>query len=149
MKKTFVSWETFIEDCGLLSECVTCGNTKFTDIVAVARGGHIPAQIIAHKLDIARVFSIGLKLYDDSNKADQIKIYQPLDVSLFNNFSKILIIDEICDSGETFLYVKRLFQNLNIHTASIYLKMNSGYTPDYFVHEISERDWLVMPYEKE
>jgi hypoxanthine phosphoribosyltransferase len=84
--------------------------------------------------------------------------HQTNNISMFNeqlkqfNDHKLLIVDDIVDSGETFKILTEQIQHDNFKTAA--LVYNIGQTifePDYFSNEINKIDdpkWIVFPYEK-
>jgi hypoxanthine phosphoribosyltransferase len=66
--------------------------------------------------------------------------------------SRILLIDDICDTGETFEAIKKeIKQNyLNIKFCSLFYNIRQNITVDYFARKIDrEKDssWVVFPWE--
>ena len=76
-----------------------------TVLVGVARGGLIPATLVAHKLGLRRIVSLGLMSYEDGAEAHQgaMKAYGPtLD-------DAAIVIDDIIDSGRTLEAVRQRY----------------------------------------
>ncbi len=68
--------------------------------------------------------------------------------SEFTPDKKLLIVDDIVDSGSTFDRLIEIanIKNINYTTAVLYYKNHSTYEPDYFVEETL--DWIVFPWEE-
>jgi hypothetical protein len=90
-------------------------------IYGVIRGGTIPAVMLSHKLNIPIISYLNEHIQD-----------------------KILIVDEICDSGKTF---KDLSNNKNYIFLSLYKRFNSNFNPNYYYKEILSKEWLIFPWE--
>ena len=117
-----LSWKTFNEQCIRLADKVI--KEYHPDFIyGVPRGGLIPATIISHHLDI------------------------PMIMTLHGNANLILVIDELCDSGNTFLDINKNF-GYHMKFASIYVNsINCKFYPDYYLKKTE--DWVVFPYEKQ
>ena len=64
---------------------------------------------------------------------------------------KVLLVDDLADSGETFWNVLdrlKVFEDIKeVKTATLFYKNKSNHIPDYHVKEVN--DWVVFPYESE
>ncbi len=72
-----------------------------TAVIAIGRGGFVPAQYTAYALDITDIFSIGSKLYDTEDKRKQTHHISGVYNIPYEEFKTILVIDDIYDSGES------------------------------------------------
>jgi xanthine phosphoribosyltransferase len=113
------------------------------EIVGISRGGLVPAVIISNLLGIRKVYSLGLKTYKDQEK-EGAEIYQMPDLA---NNNKILLIDDISDTGESFIIVKNLYGHKELVTASIYMKEKTRFVPDVVGEHIDNDVWVVFPWE--
>lgn len=108
-------------------------------ILAVARGGMTLGHSLAVALKNRNLFSLNSIHYDNTNKLDTIDVFNIPDLS---NFTKILLVDDIIDSGESIVEIKRkllsLYPHLNIKIATIYYKRTALLLPDYKVKEAHE-----------
>jgi len=153
MKNKNINWDTYIKDCTLLIDKIKekVSVLDFPDaIVAIARGGLIPAQIVSYALNILRIYTIGISTYDNTEQQKDTIMYQPLDGSVQN--INVLVIDDIADSGKTFAFVENELKKRgckDVHTASIYYKPCSKFKPEYYVREISADVWVKFPYDGE
>lgn len=134
----YYEYEEFFEDvkkiAGQLKE-----NYIPDAILAIARGGLTFGHFLAHALDKRELFALNSIHYEDSKKLDGIKVFNIPDLS---SAKKILIVDDIVDSGETLLYVKNLlmerYKNAEFKTATLFYKENTLVRPDFWAKEASE-----------
>ncbi len=70
-------------------------------IVAIARGGLIPAQYISYALGIRDIFTVTSRLYDGETKGNKEQEISNLFMIDYESFDYILVIDDIFDTGET------------------------------------------------
>jgi hypoxanthine phosphoribosyltransferase len=116
-------------------------------IVGIARGGVVPANIIADLLSVRQVVSIRLEFYADIAKPDM----QPVITQFLNdevNGKKVLVIDDISDSGQSLKTAKQYLIEkgaVEIKIATLYAKVATQTIPDY-VEKITDR-WVVFPWE--
>jgi hypoxanthine phosphoribosyltransferase len=144
MEKKHVSYEyiSFIVD--LLEQRV---RKDYDFIVGVGRGGLIPATMLAYKLK-KKVVSFGINTYNDMVQTDKYVIYQP--ISIPTKQSKILVVDDICDTGNTFNIIRDIYckeENLDIEFASLFVKDSKSHLVDYYGLSVSDGIWLDFPWE--
>lgn len=141
MEKKKVSYEyiSFIVD---LLEQRVCKDYDF--IVGVGRGGLIPATMLAYKLK-KKVISFGISTYDNMIQTDKYVIYQPIPTLKTN---KILVVDDICDTGNTFNIIRETYgKETNLHFASLFVKDSKSHLVDYYGLSVSDGLWLDFPWE--
>ncbi len=131
MKKKYYPYDEFINDLKELAKKI---DFDFDAIVAIARGGMTIAHMLGEYFDIREVFTINSIGYEDTKKLDKIKIFN---IPELKNYRKILIVDDIIDSGETIIEVikkiKEKYPHTQIKVASIFYKREAKYQPDFFV----------------
>ena len=129
MNKHYISWEEIDVLVNNLSLKINNSKTKYKNIFGLQRGGLIPAVMISHQLGIPMA------------KGD----IGPT----------TLIIDDICDSGETLDKLVKDYQTLyafpfNLDTAVLHYKPHTSCFEPTFHSELYLSDyWLVYPWEKE
>lgn len=146
MEKTIVSWRSIMSLC---TEIVKELKDKYPnildyEIVGLSRGGLIPSVIISNMLNIRKVYSIGLRTYADQEKASNAELYQVPDIS---SMQKILLIDDISDSGDSFISIKEMLVNKEVVTASLFLKKRTKFVPDVYAKKAKDETWIVFPWE--
>ena len=118
-------------------------------IVAISRGGLIPARILSDSLNVPIVYTIRISFYSSVGvRKETPEVTQPLSVDISGK--KVLIVDDISDSGRSLILAKEHLSKLNpseIRTATIHFKPESAFKPDYF-STITEA-WVVYPWETE
>lgn len=145
MEKQIYSWENFNKDLFLLNSRISRDGWFPEFIIGIKRGGLIPAVALSHFLRIP----MGIITYqtrDGSKKLDLVDLIK-LDTNI-----KILIVDDICDSGETFREIKNKTLNThkNIRFCSLFYNIRQGFDVNYFARKIDrdkDASWVVFPWE--
>jgi len=152
MKKANMVWLSSRDTdllCKRLAEKIDKSEFKPDMIVAVVRGGMVPSRMLSDLLDVSDILSVRIKFYTAPGKtAQEPMVRQMPDESLFKG-KKILIVDDVADSGRTLALAKSLFEKgVEVRTATLHYKpLSSIIKPDYFVEETSA--WIVYPWERE
>lgn len=138
MKKRYYPYEEFLKDLKKLTKLI---DYDFDAIVAIARGGMTIAHMLGEHFDKREVFTINSIGYEDTKKLEKIKVFNIPDLK---NYRKILIVDDIIDSGETIIEViknlKEKYPEIDIKVASIFYKKSAKFKPDFFVNLADE--WI-------
>jgi hypoxanthine phosphoribosyltransferase len=117
-------------------------------IVGVSRGGWIPARIMSDMLEKHNLANVSAEFYIGIRKTKQQPIItQPVSVQVKN--MKVLVVDDLADSGESLKVVIAHLKKLGaqeIRVATIYYKPWSIVVPHYY--EKQTRNWIVFPWEQ-
>jgi len=113
-------------------------------IVAVTRGGLIPAAIIARELECRLIESVSIVTYDDENRGEPQVTKPPAAAGDGTGF---LIIDDLVDSGATAKVVRNLLPKA--HFATVYAKPAGKAMVDTFITEVSQDTWILFPWDTE
>jgi len=144
VEKLFYSWQEYDKDILLLNSRIHVSSWFPEYIVGIKRGGLIPAVSLSH------LFKIPMNVINfQSRDGDSCELGGLLELS---KDSRILLVDDICDTGETFRAIKKeIKQNyLNIKFCSLFYNIRQNITVDYFARRIDrEKDtsWIVFPWE--
>ena len=128
------TWNEFDEDIGKLANNAIRNEKlfkcKYTHIYGIPRGGLVVAVALSHRLE--RKFI--------ENKKDIEKI---------NNYvEKVLVVDEICDSGNTLIgFLKSIKKGEEMATLVIHYREGSFYEPTFRRIEIKTQQFVVYPWE--
>lgn len=138
-----ISWQQLEADCIELAQKMK--NIQIDTIVAISRGGLVAARILSDLLKIP-ISHITISSYDDLKQSREPEVTEVPST----NFQEktILIVDEVSDSGETFVRALQFFEDKKIKksfTLAPYIKQHTKYTPDFYVH--STNNWIIFPYE--
>ena len=141
-----VTWDQLHRDARLLAtKLMPLG--PFRGIVAVTRGGMIPAAIIARELECGVVETISIVAYGAEGSAEETR-RQPMLVkpaTTAGDGDGFLIIDDLVDSGVTAGLVRRLLPRA--HFACLYAKPEGRPATDSFVVEVSQDTWILFPWD--
>jgi hypoxanthine phosphoribosyltransferase len=150
MKKTKLTWEDIEKLCTQLTDQIydkVLTTPKFNTIVTISKGGLIPARLIAETLDVQRIVTVGISSYKQE-KQTKFDVYQTITDPLIGQ--RVLIIDDIADSGKSLSYVKELINEHNpdsIKICTLHYKSNSSIKPDFFGKKVLNSEWIVYPWE--
>jgi xanthine phosphoribosyltransferase len=110
-------------------------------IVALARGGMIGAQLLAYGLDVRTVGLLRVASYDDASQRDTVTIDGECGAQ---RAERILIVDDIVDSGKTLkevkTHLKALYPEAEIKCAAPWYKQTACEQPDFRCREATE--WI-------
>jgi len=141
-QRTFpVSWDQLHRDSKALAWRLVEGG-PWRGIVAVTRGGLVPAAIIARELDVRLIDTLCIASYDDRERGSaQVLKDVPGDGEGW------LIIDDLVDTGQTAKVVRERLPRA--HFASVYAKPAGRPLVDSFVTEVSQDTWILFPWDTE
>ena len=139
--KIYISWEEFHQDVKSVCEKIKNSGT-YNKIVAISRGGLLPAGIIAYELDIRNFHAINIATYigDEHRELDHLDNLD--DVGEIN--SQTLIVDDLADSGQTFRLLRQEFPKARF--VSIYSKPAGLKEVDIYARELPDQ-WVVFPWD--
>lgn len=119
-------------------------------IVAIARGGMVPARYLAKHLNVKNIQTLGIEFYDDTKKKFRVPhVYQTITED-FKKYDIILLVDDVVDSGESMgTAIKELKAKggHDIVTCSLHYKPKSTYEPDFYGEKVSNSVWLEYDWE--
>lgn len=120
----------------------------FDLVVALAKGAWPMSRSFVDYAGIEELASLGVKFYSDINKRlEKPEIYQQIPTSI--NGKRILIFDDVADTGESLSFTKDYFEKqgaLEVKTATLLIKPWSAFMPDFYGD--STEAWIVFPFEK-
>ena len=144
-KKQWYSWEEMTRDVGSLCRGITIDKFDPQVIVGLSRGGLVPGVMISHWMN--KPFKpVQAALRDFAEWED----YLPRKTD-----ERVLIVDDICDSGETFKkisdHIHKNNSKCDVRFASLIWNNEIDFEPHYYVQDMakdSENIWLVFPWEQ-
>lgn len=142
-----VSWEELHRNSRALSwRLLEMGPWK--GIIAITRGGLVPAAILARELDIRLIDTVCISSYRASD-ADGDKAQGDLMLlkGAAGDGEGMLLVDDLVDTGKTAKYVRELLPKA--HFATIYAKPSGKPLVDTFVTEVSQDTWIRFPWDME
>jgi len=138
-----VTWAEVHRDTKLLARKLI-GTDEWKGIIAVTRGGLVPAAIIAREMDIRNIDTICIATYDEQYIGDVNMIKVP-DLAIAEKGEGWLMIDDLVDTGATIKAARELLPNC--HIATVYAKEMGRPSVDTFVHEVPQNYWVFFPWD--
>lgn len=142
----YYSYENFVNDTKKLIKKVKSFEPEV--IVGIARGGLTLAHTVSEGLNVRDVQSIRTELYDDTEKRESITLFGSCQ---FKDVKRVLVVDDIADSGETLKAVMDNFSNLHpnikFKSATLFYKKTSKVEPHFWINEADE--WIEFFWEKD
>ncbi len=142
------SWEDISRLCEKLAKKIKESGFKPDVIVAIARGGWVPARILCDYLDVRDLYSVKTEHWGVVATPDgEAKLTQPLNVNLENK--RVLIVDDVADTGDTInVVVKHIneFSPAEVKIAVVDYKQTSKFEPDFYAAKMEEWRWIVYPW---
>ncbi|MBE7213418.1 MAG: xanthine phosphoribosyltransferase, partial [Gluconacetobacter diazotrophicus] len=148
-----VTWDQLHRDGRLLAEQLM-PEGPFRGIVAVTRGGLIPAAIVARELDCRLVESISIASYGQDEtgaeaetalateeRQEQPRVIKPATAA--GDGTGFLIVDDLVDSGVTAKLVRAMLPRAVF--ACLYAKPSGRPYTDRFVVEVPQDTWVLFP----
>ena len=145
-QKSFpVSWDQFHRDARALAWRLS-GAGPFRAVVAITRGGLVPAAVVARELGIRIIESICVASYD-YDKQGEIQVLKTIspEIAGSDGGSGVLIVDDLVDTGATARVVREILPKA--HFATVYAKPAGRPLVDTFVTEVSQDTWIYLPWD--
>jgi xanthine phosphoribosyltransferase len=142
--KTFsVSWVQLHNDCRTLAWKLLEIRKDWSRIAAIARGGLVPAAIVARELNVRVVDTVCISSYTLRNRMETVDILKRPDLAGMD--SSWLVVDDLADTGRTAAEVRKMFPG--IHFAAVYTKPEGRPMVDTFITEVSQDTWILFPWD--
>ena len=141
-EKKYIGWEEIHRHTKELCQKLKTKG-KYNKIVAVSRGGLIPAGIIAYELDIRNNEAINFSSYDDSqHQLSDEKIKISANIGIVDE--KTLIVDDLSDTGRTFKILRQIYPSATYVT--VYAKEQGASQVDIHALDLPNQ-WVVFPWD--
>jgi hypothetical protein len=130
-----------------LAEKIRKDKFKPDVIVGVCRGGWPPARVLSDLMCNPNLANVRVEFYlGVAETTEEPVLTQPVSISVAGK--KVLVVDEVADTGKSLKLVKEhLIKQgaVEIKIATVYYKPWSIVKPDYYEKETSQ--WIVFPWE--
>ncbi|ADN51222.1 phosphoribosyltransferase [Vulcanisaeta distributa] len=145
-----VSWDEIAEWARVLSMKIKDSGWLPDIVVAIARGGYAPARLVCDYLGITDLISLQVVHWPSTAQvAEKAYIKYPLSVDLSGK--KVLVIDDIVDTGDSIQlakeHIERNNKNVEVRTAALqWISTVAKFKPDYWAIEVRDWTWFVYPW---
>lgn len=141
------TWDQIAEAIDELGKKIIASGYEPDYLIGITLGGLVPLMLLGKQMKNRNVLTIGAQSYDKDQKRELQIMHLP-DVDLSGK--KILLIDEIADTGDTLLAITNILKEKydvgGLKTAVVVCKDHSVIKPDFSVR--STQEWVVFPWEK-
>lgn len=136
-----MTWDQLHRDARSLAAALM-PRGPFRGLVAVSRGGLIPAAIVARELECRVVESVCIASYDEEAQGEPRLLKPPVAAGDGTGF---VIVDDLVDSGATARLVRALLPQA--HFACLYAKPAGAAVADTWVVEVPQDTWILFPWD--
>ena len=145
-QKSFpVSWDQFHRDARALAWRLSAAG-PFSAVVAVTRGGLVPAAVVARELGIRVIETVCVASYE-YDKQGEIQVLKSIASGIAgkDGGKGVLIVDDLVDTGATARVVREMLPKA--HFATVYAKPMGRPLVDTFITEVSQDTWIYFPWD--
>ena len=143
-----ISWPELHRDTRVLCHALM-EKGPFKGIIAIARGGMIPAALVARELEIRLIDTICASSYEEAAEGDggaqimrsEVKILKGVD----HDGEGYLLIDDLVDTGNTARMIRKLLPKA--YFATLYAKPMGREVVDLCVKEFRQDKWVYFPWD--
>jgi hypothetical protein len=119
-------------------------------VVAVARGGYVPARLLCDYLGVTDLMSLQSQHWVEAAKAAQKAIIRNA-YSIEARGLKVLVVDDIVDTGETLAlardFIRAEWKPEDVRTAALqWISPIAKFKPDYYYIEVKDWTWFQYPW---
>jgi len=138
------SWhEMHREATDLANEVASHG--PWQGLIAVSRGGLVPAAIVARVLDIHLIETVCIASFDGKERG-QLEVIKPSPAVAGKGLGWLLV-DDVADSGATAAEARQMLPEA--HYASLYVKPAGRPFVDTFLREVDQDVWIDFPWDRD
>jgi len=116
-------------------------------IVAIARGGYVPARILCDFLNIYKLASIRIVHYGAGGRMKKAaRLSSPLNVDVGG--LQVLVVDDLIDTGLTLRIALDHIRNCGaaeVKSAALLNKKGAVCEPNYYIRKIIKWRWIIFP----
>lgn len=146
-ERVVVSWDDLDRLVAEMAERLA--PQRFDVILAITRGGLVPAGMLAYRLRIRNILVAAVEFYDDEGQPGPRPTFLQFPADPLLRGQQVLVVDEVWDSGTTIHAVtQRIRQAGGIPTtAVVHWKPERSVVPGSpDVHAVTTAAWVVYPF---
>ena len=142
-----LTWERFGTASREMAQQIANSGFDAEVVLAIARGGMIPAGALTYALGKKLTDAINVEFYTDIAKTlpEPVLLAPMLDTDSIAG-KRVLVVDDVVDSGRTLALVLKLLKGFgaDVRSAVLYAKPTTVTEPDYIWHRTDK--WIVFPW---
>ncbi|WP_341503156.1 xanthine phosphoribosyltransferase [Gallaecimonas sp. GXIMD4217] len=141
-KKYIVSWDAFHTASRELAERLLPAD-QWRGILAVTRGGMMPALILARELNVRHIDTVCISSYDHDNQRE-LEVLKGAHEAVGDG-EGYLVVDDLVDSGETAKVLRQMYPKARFVT--VFAKPQGKPLVDDYVIDIAQDTWIEQPWD--
>lgn len=138
-KHFYVSWEELHRTARELA-LHQLPASQWRGIIAVSRGGLVPASILARELNIRLVDTVCISSYDHNHQRE-LTVLKTAET----DGEGYLVVDDLVDTGETAKAIRDMFPKAKFVT--LYAKPQGRELVDEYVADVEQDTWIQLPWD--
>lgn len=149
IKCQIITWDKAYSLSKNLARKIKHSGFKPDLVIGIARGGLVPALIVCDFLLEKNLASLKAEHWGVAFASGKAKVKYPLPAEADIIGKRILIVDDVADTGETFFAIMRYLKEKkadDIRTAVLHYKTCSTFIPDYWGENHDEWRWIIYPW---
>ena len=143
-----IGWERAARLSRLLAEKIRASGYLPDVVVAIGRGGYVPARIVCDELLLKDLTGIKIEHWGPgAEKKEEATIRYPLAADVRG--LAVLIVDDVTDTGETLRVARGYVEGFSpreVRTAVLHHKRTSAVLPDYYAGYVGDWRWVTYPW---
>lgn len=145
-KQVKVTWGDLDALCDELAGRIKASGAEFDILIAIARGGFVPARILSDRLSFRNLTSMSMVFYEYDKRHENpiITYFDPACV----RGKKVLLVDDVSDSGKSLIMARKAIMDAgakSVHVATVHIKPGTLFMPDFYAGSID--GWIEYPWE--
>jgi len=151
MEKIYLSW---YDVCRLVDRIVPQVIGHFDALIAITRGGIVPAGLLSERLRIPQVFVASVYFFHEEDQALDWPIFLQFPDDNLLHGKRILVVDDIWDTGVTITNVRERILQVGgepltavLHFRPTSSRVSPDQAPDVFGEETE--NYIIYPWEPE
>lgn len=141
-REFFVSWEELHRATKELARRQLPAE-QYQGVIAVSRGGLVPAAIIARELNLRTVDCVAVSSYEHDQQRDDLQLLK--DVTATTDGEGFLVVDDLVDTGNTLAFLRKRLPKAKFIT--VYAKPAGIGLVDDYVADLDQDTWIHFPWD--
>jgi hypoxanthine phosphoribosyltransferase len=141
-----VSWDELNR---LVGELAVQVGSDYDLVLAITRGGLVPAGILAYRLDLREILVAGVEFYTSGGGTHEAPVFGHFPDAALLRDQRVLVVDEVWETGETMAAVVQRVRAAGglPKTAVIHYKPGRSRVPlEPDFHAALAHGWVTYPY---
>ena len=144
-----VSWKEAYRLAKILARKIKSSGFEPDLVIGIARGGLVPARVVCDFLLQKDLAAIKVEHWGIAATLGNARIKFPLPIEIDSSGKKILVVDDVADTGDTFSVIMDYIKGKapsEVKTAVLHYKTCSTSVPDYWAERQDEWKWIIYPW---